>query len=61
MKRIINFIRECRAELGKVEWPSKDEVVGSTVVVLVSVSVISLGLGAMDFVLTFLVKFVMGG
>lgn len=60
MKRILNFFRESKAELKKVEWPEKQEVVNSTVVVLVSIVVVSLGLGGMDFVLTFFFKTFVG-
>ena len=60
MRKLTNFFKESKAELKKVEWPSKDEVVNSTIIVLISIVVISLGLGAMDFLLTAFVKFVMG-
>jgi len=60
VRKLTNFFKESKAELKKVEWPSKDEVVNSTIIVLISIVVISLGLGAMDFLLTAFVKFVMG-
>lgn len=31
-----SFIQECKAELEKVHWPTRQEVVSSTVVVLVT-------------------------
>jgi preprotein translocase subunit SecE len=33
-KRFGNFLRDVRAELKKVTWPSKNEVVSTTVVVI---------------------------
>jgi preprotein translocase subunit SecE len=51
MKRVIQFFRESYAELRKVTWPSRDEVVSSTKVVLVSVALIALALGIVDFLL----------
>lgn len=51
MGRIIQFVRESYAELRKVAWPSRDEVASSTKVVLVSVSLIALALGLIDFLL----------
>ena len=60
MKKLINFIKEARQELKKVEWPDKDEVVNTTIVVLISIVIISAGLGLMDFVLTYLVTAVLG-
>jgi len=49
--RAVRFFREVRAELGKVNWPSRKEVVGSTAVVLVSVFILSFFLGLVDVVL----------
>jgi len=49
--RIIKFFRESYAELRKVAWPSREEVASSTKVVLVSVSLIALALGLIDFLL----------
>jgi preprotein translocase subunit SecE len=40
-----------RAELGKVSWPSRKEVIGSTAVVLISVFILSFFLGLVDVVL----------
>jgi len=48
MKSII-FLKECRAELEKVIWPSKDEVVKSTVVVLITVLFFSIFLFFSDY------------
>jgi len=49
--RILQFFRESYAELRKVAWPSREEVASSTKVVLVSVSLIALALGLIDFLL----------
>ena len=51
MKRIILFFQESFAELKKVTWPSRDEAVASTKVVLVSSIIIALFLGLVDFIL----------
>ena len=51
MKRIISFFQESYAELKKVTWPSRDEAVASTKVVLTSTILIALMLGAVDFIL----------
>ena len=49
MKKIITFIQECVAELKKVTWPSKDDVVSQTIVVLASLAFFSVLLTTMDF------------
>lgn len=48
-KKIITFIQECIAELKKVSWPSRDDVVAQTVVVLVSLVIVSAFLALVDF------------
>ncbi len=51
MKKIIQFFKESYAELKKVTWPSRDEVASSTKVVLISVVLIALALGIVDFLI----------
>ncbi|MBA7477237.1 Protein translocase subunit SecE [subsurface metagenome] len=51
MKKIIRFFKESFAELKKVTWPSREEVASSTKVVLVSVLLIALVLGLVDFLI----------
>ena len=58
MKKIILFFQESFAELKKVTWPSRDEVISSTKVVLVSTAVIAVVLGLVDFILVKLVDLV---
>ena len=45
---IVKFLKESREELKKVVWPSRDEVVNSTVVVLAAVIVVSIFLYIVD-------------
>ena len=50
MNRIVQFFRESYAELRKVTWPSREEVGSSTKIVLISVSLIAVALGLVDYV-----------
>jgi preprotein translocase subunit SecE len=50
MQRVINFLKEARAELGKVTWPTRKELMESTVLVIVSVMAVSVFIGVVDFV-----------
>jgi len=50
-KRVMQFIREVRIELKKVIWPSKQEVVNYTVVVLVTVTVVTTFILLLDLLL----------
>jgi len=53
MGKIIQFFKECYAELRKVVWPSRDDVISSVGVVLVSTVIIALILGLVDMLLLF--------
>lgn len=46
------FLREVVAELRKVAWPTREEVIAYSMVVLVSVFVIAAVIFGMDFVFT---------
>jgi len=58
MKKIILFFQESFAELKKVTWPGRDEVISSTKVVLLSTVAIAAVLGLVDFILVKLVDFI---
>jgi preprotein translocase subunit SecE len=53
------FLREVKVELKKVAWPSKKQTMGSTVVVLILVFIISAFLGIVDMGLSSLVRLVL--
>lgn len=53
MKKIVLFFKECYAELRKVVWPSRDEAISATKVVIVSTVVIAIVMGLVDLVLNF--------
>ena len=55
MKKIFEYFQGVRQEMAKVTWPSKDEVVSHTALVVVFALVLSLVVGAFDFVLQLLV------
>ena len=47
----LRFLREVRGEVRKVTWPGREEVIGSTLVVIISVGLMSVFLGLVDLVL----------
>jgi preprotein translocase subunit SecE len=51
MKKIIQFFKDSYAELSKVVWPSKDDVIASTKIVVVSTVAVALVLGLIDFLI----------
>ena len=54
--RIQQFIREVLAEFRRVAWPSRADVLSSTVVVVVVVFVLAFFLGAVDVGLSRIVE-----
>ena len=50
--KTIQFLKEIRVELGKVTWPSKNELIGSTIVVVVVSLLLSAFTGVVDFILS---------
>ena len=50
------FLTDVRKESGKVTWPGKDEVIGTTAVVLVYTTIIGVFLSLVDAAVTPLVN-----
>ena len=48
MQKPIQFLRDVRLELKKVSWPSRSEVISTTVVVMIAVVFFSAFLGVVD-------------
>ena len=59
MAKVSQFYRECVIELKKVTWPSRKQTLGSTVVVIVLVLIISMFLGLIDMGLSSLVRVIL--
>jgi len=58
--RISKWFREMKAELKKVVWPSKKQVLQNTVVVLISVLVVGVFIWIFDAVSNLLVQWLIG-
>ena len=54
----LQFLREVKMELTKVTWPSRKQTMGSTLVVIILVMIISFFLGVVDIGLSNLVRVV---
>ncbi len=50
IKKIQTFLLEVRAEMQKVTWPTREELFGSTAVVLMTMLILSTFIGVADFV-----------
>ena len=51
MKKMVQFFKDSIAELRKVVWPSKEDVIASVKVVVVSTLITAVLLGLIDFLL----------
>ena len=56
MQKLKQFFREVKVELKKVVFPSREELLGSTQVVIISVLIMSVFLGVIDYVLSRIVQ-----
>jgi preprotein translocase subunit SecE len=56
MNKLVLFVKESYAELRKVVWPSRDDVVSSVKVVIISTVIIAAALGLVDMLLLLGVK-----
>ena len=54
------FLSESRFELRKVVWPTRQEAMRTTWVVMIAVAVLSLILAGFDLIIQFLVKAILG-
>jgi len=57
--KVAGFFKEVKLEMIKVSWPNRAELIGSTVVVLVSLAILSLFIGVCDISLSTLVNVIM--
>ncbi len=59
-EQITQFLRETKVELKKVTWPSKKELIGSTVVVIIFVLLIAAYFGIIDLIYTTIIGKLLG-
>jgi preprotein translocase subunit SecE len=46
----VEFVKEVRGELRKVAWPSRDEVVNYSIVVLITIIFVTAAIAGLDYV-----------
>lgn len=59
MAKVVQFIKESKAELKKVVWPTKEDVFSSIKVVVISTVIIAVVLGALDLGFSELFRLIM--
>lgn len=60
MPNIIAFLNEVKEELGKVAWPTREQTIRYTVLVIIVAVAVGIFLGGLDYILTGLTAFLIG-
>jgi len=60
VEKYVNFIKEVKEELKKIVWPTKDETIGTTTVVVIFVVLMAIFLGVVDVALSKIIQFIVG-
>jgi preprotein translocase subunit SecE len=60
IEKIRQFFKEVKVETSKVIYPGREELIGSTWVVIITIFIISFFLGVVDLGLSRLVKMALG-
>ena len=54
--RIITFLKEVKLEMKKVNWPTREETIKYTLIIIGASIVVAIYLGGLDVLFTFLIK-----
>ena len=54
--RIITFLKEVKLEMKKVNWPTREETIKYTLIVIGASIVVAIYLGGLDVLFTFLIR-----
>ena len=58
MEKIQKYLKETIAELRKMTWPTKDELIGSTIVTVVVSMIVAIFIGIVDRILLLVIQWV---
>jgi preprotein translocase subunit SecE len=59
-EKVTTFVKDVRTEFGRVSWPTRDELVGSTSVVLVFSIAFALFIGMFDLLISLVWRVLLG-
>ncbi|MBI5573879.1 MAG: preprotein translocase subunit SecE [Elusimicrobia bacterium] len=60
IQKSVQFVKEAIEELKKVSWLGRKEVVASTVVIAILIIIVAIFIGAVDFILSKIIKWMLG-
>ena len=55
------FLREVRVEMARVAWPTRNDIIASTIVVLLAVVVLTVIVSAWDQLISWIVRWIIPG
>jgi preprotein translocase subunit SecE len=58
--KVVRFLKEVKTELKKVNWPTRRELIGSTIVTIVVVLIVSVFIGIVDRLLSLATRQIFG-
>lgn len=53
---VVRYLREVKEELKKVEWPTRQEVIRGTIIVLALSAFFAIFLGGSDYIFTYILE-----
>ena len=56
MNKIVQFLKEARAELLRVNWPTKEQTINYTLLVIGLSLILAVFLGGLDYLFEYLLK-----
>lgn len=59
MPKIINFLKEVQAELNKVVWPTRNQTVRYSILVIIVATLVGAALGGLDYILTYITDLIL--
>ena len=60
MNRALDFLKEVKEELNKVVWPTREQTIRYTILVVLVAVVVVIFLGFLDYLLTLLTNLLLG-
>ena len=60
MDKALQFLREVKGEMKKVSWPNRQEIINSTIVIILTVAIVVLYIGVVDLGITSALSVIMG-
>jgi preprotein translocase subunit SecE len=57
-RNVGKFLRDVRNELSRVAWPSRNQIVASTIIVIVTVAFFAIFVGILDLIFVQIIKYV---